>query len=91
MCRLLRAPTFVHLRVELRFEEICLWKQKGLLIRVGAEESAGGRLVTWLRSLAPTSAPRPRRTATDHISFSAQCRASLRPRMKFSRTGSSVV
>lgn len=54
-----------------------LWKEKGLLIRLDMKESVAGRLVPWLHSLVPTSAPPPRRTATDHFSFSAHRGMSL--------------
>lgn len=79
------SPTFVRLRVELRFEQICVWKQKGVLIRLEKEESAAWRLAPWLRSLVPTSAPPPRTTAADHFSFSVYRGVSLQSTMNLLR------
>lgn len=89
------APTFVHLCVELRFEQIFFFlislRQKGLLIRLEKEESLAGRLATWLRSLVPTSAPPPKTTATDHFSFSVYRGVSLQvAATEADRTGSFV-
>lgn len=79
------APTLVHLHVELRFEKIFLWKQKGTLIRLVKGGSVDWRLALWFRSLVLTSASPPKTTATNHFLFRVYRGVSLQSRMKFLR------